>query len=157
MATKNLQLKTLNSSDYVSVDPFNENFQKIDAMGVDYVTQTGKSGIWRYQRWKSGKVECWGNYTDAKRDYTTNFHGAYYPGYGITTPKFPFKFSESPVVNASVARYLKEGSTTGYTGIWDVFVTSVTTELAGLVISSQTSESNVAAVVGLHVIGQLNS
>lgn len=156
MATTNLSLKTLNGSDYVSVDPFNENFQKIDALGDDYVTSHGQSGIWRWQRWKSGKYECWGNYITNKHDFNVDFHGLYYPGYGINTPKFPVKFSESPVVNASVARYLKEGSTTGYTGIWDVFVTAVTTELAGLLISSQTKETAVSVVVGLHIIGQVN-
>lgn len=58
MATKNLGLDTINSSDYVSPTPINNNMEKIDKLGVDYVVEKGKSGEWWYRKWNSGRAEC---------------------------------------------------------------------------------------------------
>ncbi|OUN47306.1 hypothetical protein B5G20_04900 [Collinsella sp. An7] len=59
MATTNLGLAVIGQSDAVSPDPINANMEAIDKLGVDYITQQGKSGDWRYRRWKSGTFECW--------------------------------------------------------------------------------------------------
>lgn len=58
MATTNLGLDIINSSDYVSPTPINNNMNKLDALGVDYVVAQGKSGEWWYRKWKSGRAEC---------------------------------------------------------------------------------------------------
>ena len=42
MATKNLNLPQFDGSDYISVDPFNDAFSKIDKLGTDYVEESGK-------------------------------------------------------------------------------------------------------------------
>ena len=53
----NMGLETINSSDYVSPTPINNNFQKLDALGLDYVVESGRSGEWWYRKWKSGRAE----------------------------------------------------------------------------------------------------
>ena len=58
MITNNLGLESVDPSDYVSPTPFNANFEKLDALGLDYVTASGKSGEWWYRKWKSGRMEC---------------------------------------------------------------------------------------------------
>ena len=54
----NMGLETIDSSDYVSPTPINNNFQKLDALGLDYVVESGRSGEWWYRKWKSGRAEC---------------------------------------------------------------------------------------------------
>lgn len=58
MATANLGLEVINSSDYVSPTPINNNMKKIDALGIDYITEKGTSGEWWYRKWASGRAEC---------------------------------------------------------------------------------------------------
>lgn len=58
MATANLGLETINSSDYVSPTPINNNMEKLDALGVDYIVEEGTSGEWWYRKWNSGRAEC---------------------------------------------------------------------------------------------------
>lgn len=58
MATKNLNLPQFDGSDYISVDPFNDAFSKLDKLGTDYVVESGKVGEWWYRKWKSGRAEC---------------------------------------------------------------------------------------------------
>jgi len=54
----NMGLVNIDSSDYVSPNDINNNFKKLDALGLDYVTASGKSGEWWYRKWKSGRMEC---------------------------------------------------------------------------------------------------
>ena len=42
-ATTNLEIEKLNSADYVSVDPINNALDKLDKLGVDYVTESGNA------------------------------------------------------------------------------------------------------------------
>lgn len=58
-STTNLKLSKLDSSDYVGVDTFNENYDLLDALGVDYITAKGTASGWYYRKWKSGWAECW--------------------------------------------------------------------------------------------------
>lgn len=38
------------------------NFMKNGVAQVDYIVEQGTSGIWTYEKWASGKAECWGLY-----------------------------------------------------------------------------------------------
>lgn len=58
MATANLGLEIINDSDYVSPTPINNNMEKLDVLGVDYVVEEGTSGEWWYRKWNSGRAEC---------------------------------------------------------------------------------------------------
>ena len=41
-------------------------YKVVQALSVDYVTEEGvKTGGWYYRKWKSGKVECWSQYTSS--------------------------------------------------------------------------------------------
>lgn len=154
--TNNLSLQKINGSDYVNPEVFNQNFDKLDALGIDYVVQSGRSGIWRYQRWKSGKCECWGNWTAPKTNYTTAWYNTWYPGYQFVVPDWPIVFSEAPVVTMNVVRYIRN-EVTGYTGIWDVFTTAVNTKNSGCLVSSDKKEENISVVIAIHAIGVVNS
>lgn len=58
MATTNLGLERIEPSDYVSPETIDGNFQKIDVLGLDYITESGTKGEWWYRRWKNGRLEC---------------------------------------------------------------------------------------------------
>lgn len=56
--TENLKITKLNAADYVSVDPINEAFDKLDVLGRDYVVASGTSGEWWYIKYASGRAFC---------------------------------------------------------------------------------------------------
>ena len=99
--TTHLQLQKINSSDFVSPEPINNNMDKLDALGIDYIVQQGTSGEWWYRKWKSGRAECgidnknfgsavlrpWGNIFSS---YDAFSFGAY-----------PFAFKSAPFVSIS--------------------------------------------------------
>lgn len=46
----------------------------------DYVTATGSDGIWKYRKWSSGRIECWGEKTWTSVACTTSLAGGYRSG-----------------------------------------------------------------------------
>lgn len=67
--------------------------QQIDEPEVDYVIESGTSGIWTYQKWKSGIAKCWGNYS-----FTTTVQEPFELFYRSApiSVKYPFTFREAP-------------------------------------------------------------
>ena len=43
----------------------------------DYVTATGSDGIWKYRKWSSGRIECWGEKSWSSVACTTSAGGGY--------------------------------------------------------------------------------
>jgi hypothetical protein len=95
MATDNLGLDLINSSDYISPDPINANMEKLDALGVDYVVSQGTSGEWWYRKWNSGRAECG---IDAKQfgELTFSSTAIGYRTPDITFGAYPFNFTSRP-------------------------------------------------------------
>lgn len=97
--TSNLGLKLTTGSDLVDpVTDFSNNFQKIDALGLDYVVSKGTSGEWWWRKWKSGRAECG---IDSKTFATTTpvSWGSMYISYDMQFPAYPFAFKAAPFVN----------------------------------------------------------
>lgn len=94
--TTNLKLKLISDDDYVTTDPFNENFKILDNLGVDYITEQGTSGIWTYRKFKSGIYEMWGKQAFAA---TSN------SGLISATIWYPITFSTAPFVTCSCGVY----------------------------------------------------
>ena len=94
-------LTTINSSDFVSPDPINNNFQKLDKLGLDYVTEQGTSGEWWYRKWKSGRAECG---IDSKQFDTLQLHEGqidqnhqnFYFSDMLNIGSYPFSFASRP-------------------------------------------------------------
>ena len=38
---------------------------------ADYVTEEGTSGVWKYRKWNSGKIEAWGTIDFASASWST--------------------------------------------------------------------------------------
>lgn len=99
--TTNLQLQKINNSDFVSPDPINNNMDKIDAMGVDYIVEQGKTGEWWYRKWKSGRAEC-GIDNKTFGSATLEPWGNVYSTYtGFSFGAYPFAFKNAPFVMIS--------------------------------------------------------
>ena len=99
-ATEKLKLQKINTSDYVSPDTINDNFEKLDVLGVDYIVECGTSGEWWYRKWNSGRAECG---IDDKNfgsvDCTKAWGGVYVGMVNLDFGAFPFAFSSTPYVN----------------------------------------------------------
>lgn len=99
MASNNMGLATINSSDYVSPDVINQNFAKLDVLGLDYITEEGTSGEWWYRKWKSGRAECG---IDTKQYDTMDLHeglgnhNQFYFSNQLNLGAYPFAFANRP-------------------------------------------------------------
>ena len=91
-------LESIDSSDYVSPTPINNNFAKLDALGRDYVVESGKSGEWWYRKWKSGRAECgidWKDFGNQKLHMDANLGNAYETT-DLSFGAYPFSFTKRP-------------------------------------------------------------
>ena len=96
-STTNLGIDKINGGDYVDPEVFNNAFDKLDALGVDYVTESGTSGEWWYRKWKSGRAECGIDYKSfgtVRLDDT--WTGSWYSSSNMTFGNYPFTFSSRP-------------------------------------------------------------
>lgn len=97
MPTKNLSLNIVNGSDYVSPDPFNTNFEKLDALGLDYVVESGTSGEWWYRKWKSGRAQCGIDYKEFGEQTLTQWvYTSLYATNELSFGAYPFAFKSRP-------------------------------------------------------------
>lgn len=75
--------------------------------GVDYVTEQGLTGKWRWRKWASGIAEMWATFDSPSLDMTTQTWGTLYTAswMGLEVNKkareYPFAFIENPVVSAT--------------------------------------------------------
>lgn len=96
--TANLKIPLINGSDYVSPEPINEGFKKVDAIALDYVVASGYSGEWWYRKWHSGRMECG---IDCKNfgnvPHTTPWSGLGYTSGPLSFKSYPFAFSQNPM------------------------------------------------------------
>lgn len=115
----------------------------------DYVIDQGTSGIWKYTRWASGKVEAVGRMTVSTA--VSSAWGSIYasgPLYDTAVP-FPFTFSSVPYVTACL-----DGNGAGAWLIASGSSSGATTSSVGLYeICRGTSSTAKAYVVILNVVG----
>ena len=94
--TTNMEIELIDGSDYISPEPINAGFTKLDVLGVDYVVERAQSGDWWYRKWHSGFMEIYGTvsvtgtptstgYIQAKTPYPIAFSNVYS---AIATPIF---------------------------------------------------------------------
>lgn len=139
-STTNLKLSKLDSSDYVGVDTFNENYDLLDKLGVDYITARGTASGWYYRKWKSGWAEAW-----YKKTGTTT--SAEYYNAKVT---MPFAFSSNPHVQAS-------GGVTGKinTNIMYANIDGNNKALVDVYINTPSVKSGLSWWIDIYVAGQI--
>ena len=121
MSTTNLDLETINTSDYVDISVFNNNFKKLDKLGIDYVVEQGVSGEWWYRKWKSGRLECG---IDDKEFPTISHNISWGGGYRTDRMNFgsyPFAFSSRPYAK------IEFNSNESTTGEWASYIVQIST------------------------------
>lgn len=70
---------------------------------TDYVVSSGISGIWTYQKWKSGIAKCFGTIELTTNIQTSLGDGALYQNnIAMTEQDYPFSFKEIPSESASI-------------------------------------------------------
>lgn len=99
--TDNLGMTLINSSDYVSPDPINTNFETLDALGLDYITEQGTSGEWWYRKWKSGRAECGIDDKSFGNVAHTTAWGSMYHSAAMSFGAYPFSFASRPFTSIS--------------------------------------------------------
>jgi hypothetical protein len=153
-ATTNLEIEKLNSADYVSVDPINNALDKLDKLGVDYVTESGTSGEWWYRKWKSGRAECG---IDRKNFGTIEHKSAWGAMYSSGTKSwgssYPVTFSSAPMATVS---FLYNGSGSTHCSFVALESTNSTTTPPKFALIDPNSGTAENANFGIYVCGKTN-
>lgn len=92
----NMGLTNIDPSDYVSPDTINSNFKKLDALGLDYIVESGYSGEWWYRKWKSGRAECGIDYKSFGNVAHTTAWSHLFLSAQLNFGAYPFAFSVRP-------------------------------------------------------------
>ena len=92
----NMGLVNIDPSDYVSPDTINNNFKKLDALGLDYIVESGYSGEWWYRKWKSGRAECGIDYKSFGNVAHTTAWKNIFLSAELNFGAYPFAFSVRP-------------------------------------------------------------
>lgn len=154
MSTTNLAMTVINASDYVSPDPINANFEILDALGVEYVTDAGTVGEWWYRKWKSGRLECGiddKNFGDLPH---TTAWGSMYSTAQKSFGAYPFAFASRPFVMVTF------NSTTGGTdhaSYVATVATASTTDSPKFFLVDPNSNTAKATHFGIYVCGKYKS
>ena len=101
---------TKHTSEVLNVSSDNVNCSSITIGGnpvADYIVETGTSGIWTYQKWASGKAECWGQkkitgYAMTKATYNHYYGSAITESYPFAFKTIIYKSSEASDSKTSV-------------------------------------------------------
>lgn len=94
--TANLKMELEPTSNFVSPNTFNKNFQILDALGIDYIVEKGTSGEWWYRKWNSGRAECGiDDKAFANQDHKTSW-GSMYTTNNMSFGAYPFSFASRP-------------------------------------------------------------
>lgn len=94
--TTNMGIELIDGSDYISPDPINNGFTKLDALGVDYITEYGTSGEWWYRKWNSGRAECGIESKSFGSNTLTQWISLYSTYKEYTFGAYPFAFIAKP-------------------------------------------------------------
>lgn len=146
----NMGLTNIDSSDYVSPTDINNNFKKLDVLGLDYVTASGKSGEWWYRKWKSGRMECgiddknFGNVA-----HTTDWYGMYISAQ-LNFGAYPFAFASRPFATIS---FQSNSGTEHVSYVSYVSSTSTTTSPKFVLVDPRSGTAN-SAHFGIYVCGR---
>lgn len=146
----NMGLVNIDSSDYVSPNDINNNFKKLDALGLDYVTASGKSGEWWYRKWKSGRMECGiddKNFGDVAH---TAQWGSMYTSAQLNFGAYPFAFASRPFATIS---FQSNSGSEHKSYISYVSSTSTTTSPKFMLVDPNSGTAN-SAHFGIYVCGR---
>lgn len=155
MAFQYMNLTQINSSDYVTPEPINRNFEKLDVLGLDYVVESGNSGEWWFRKWKSGRCECgvdkkqWGNLSYREG----SVHKTFYFSSDLSFGAFPFSFSSAPFVQITYMGDLNfvQGNTAPIVIIQN---SASTTMSPNFQLMDFIPRTDMAPALGIHVVGQ---
>lgn len=151
MATANLGLEIINDSDYVSPTPINNNMEKLDVLGVDYIVDEGTSGEWWYRKWNSGRAECG---IDSKQfgqqSLTSAPEGTLYKTGSLSFGSYPFAFAARPYTSI----VFEGDSTNSNRGSFVAQVHSTSTTLSPSFFVVDWSSGTMNPMCGIYVCGR---
>lgn len=146
----NMGLVNIDPSDYVSPTDINNNFNKLDVLGLDYVVASGKSGEWWYRKWKSGRAECgiddknFGNVA-----HTIQWSNVFISA-ELNFGAYPFSFASRPFVTIT---FNSNTGTEHRSYISYVSTTSTTTSPKFNLVDPHSNTAN-NAHFGIYVVGR---
>ena len=112
----------------------------------DYVTENGSDGIWRYRKWNSGRIECWGEKSWTNVACTTSLAGGYRSA--DVTVDLPSGLFPNSI--ASCQATMKGSSGSGYTfSLRTLCTTTTVTQM----FWNSSSATKTSLIVDYYIIG----
>lgn len=151
--SNNMGLDEIQASDYVSPTPINNNFQKLDALGVDYIVETGISGEWWYRKWKSGRAECGidsKSFGQQQMSSDSVSASGMYRTTDLSFGAYPFSFASRPYVEISFEGDTNHANRTSFTAKKN----STSTTMSPSFFVVDWASDNMGLVAGIFVTGR---
>lgn len=153
MATKNLELGTFNENDYVSVTPFNTNFETIDRNLADSVIERGEANGWWYRKWRNGRYECGKEFVWFDKSNLTNVGNVYGISNEYTFGKYPITFVGRPYCTITFED--EHGGSYGKCFGWIAMNKQVSrTDSPTFKVCVDRGKAAIKPACGIHVIGR---
>ena len=113
---------------------------------VDYVIEQGVSGVWKYRKWSSGRMELWAKIVGTSVSVSNTWGSVYTYDHAIAAQNYPFAFAENPVV---VMTPETEGS-----NFWLFTGSNGTTTMSPSVSIARPTSVSVKPVINFYVMGR---
>lgn len=147
--TSNFEFNKPETTDNISPNPYNENFDKIDEvlyeMTTDYVVGQGTQGDWIWKRWSSGVLECYTTISLTNQSITSKL-GVLYQVLLSTT--LPFTFTDAPWVLGTA------NAKNNAKALLGISIRNTTSNSIDYCVFSASSIKNVNVDVNLYVRGR---
>lgn len=147
-STTNLGLTKIQGADYVSPDVFNDNYDKIDAVGKVYAVEAADGTEWYYRKWSDGRCEAW--LTKAYSDVSLNDQWGSLYETSVSPMTFPVAFSERPHMTVTFA------TTSGNTAFAVPNTGLSTTQTGSILLCSSLAGQKATGVLSIHASGKIS-
>lgn len=118
-------------------------------LAVDLVIEQDTSGIWKYRKWSSGIVECWGTTGTTNYNMTTAYGGTYYGTARISIPSGLFISIDTLNVNRA-----NGGQGTVWCSPYSAYSAIISNSYFDMYISNGTSYSNAPIAWSVSIKGR---
>lgn len=128
---------------------------------ADYIIETGteemgSNGVWKWQKWKSGKAEAWGKRNFGNMGVSTTYYGSIYQSPNFTQD-LPSIFSEEPdVIEINIIK-TNAGETAGAFVLRGLANDASSSSTGSFAIAKRNSGTLSQVYLGFHIVGTWKS
>lgn len=131
-----------------------------DNLLADYIIETGQeamgsNGVWKWQKWKSGKAEAWGKRNYGNMGISTTYYGSLYQS-DTFEQELPSIFAEEPdVIDINIIKS-NAGTGTGAFVLRGIDTNASASSTGSFAICKRNTGTLSQVYLGFHIVGKWN-